>query len=525
VCPGGVDTCRFLWITRRCGVREAPISLRLLADAALDHSAQEFELAARDGERGEYHDDVPERADHDPVVARPHADAVADARGVGVLPFRAPGAHEFDPRHEAALPYIADVREEGDPPEQAREQSDLGLHTLQHALLLEQIEVGQGGGAGEGVPGVRVAVKEGLLQAERREEAVVDPPRRERGGERQVAARDPLRHGEEVRRHPLPFAGEDRPRAPEPGRDLVGDEQDVVRAAELRDRGEVPVRRDDHPSRGLHERLDDERRDLLPAPFEESGEGRETLAPARGAPLPERAAVAVERRPLHRPEEEGAVDLVEEADPPDAHRPERVAVVGVGETDELSFPPPAPAAVLPVLEGELQGDLDRRRAVVGEEDLLDAGRGDPDQPLGELRGRRAPQPQKGRVRDLPELPHNRTVDLPFPVPVDVDPERGDPVEVPPPVRVLQPAAPRRLYHRLLLPHPVPHLRKRVPDETAVLLPRRGARSVLHGSPPLRHGAFPRFLIRGMSPPLPPPTRGDERGKRVRPPHAPILPPR
>src|SRR5262249_17975763 len=72
---------------------------------------------------------------------------------------------------------------------------------------------------------------------------------RERGGERKVAAADPLRDAQEIGRDAGVLAGEEPPRPPEPGRDLVGDEQRAVPAREAVERTEGRGRAGPHPRR------------------------------------------------------------------------------------------------------------------------------------------------------------------------------------------------------------------------------------------------------------------------------------
>jgi hypothetical protein len=65
------------------------------------------------------------------------------------------------------------------------------------------------------------------------EEAVMHAFGGQRRRERQVTASQSLAQAEEVGRNALLLAGEHRPGAPEPGRDLVADQEDVVPIAQL----------------------------------------------------------------------------------------------------------------------------------------------------------------------------------------------------------------------------------------------------------------------------------------------------
>src|SRR5690606_30218845 len=116
-----------------------------------------------------------------------------------------------------------------------------------------------------------------------------------------------------------------------------------------------------------------------------------------------------------------------DGDAADGDRAERVAVIGVLEVDEA--PLLGAAGELPVLEGELEGDLHRGGAVVGVEDALEAGRGELGQPGGELGGGGVGQAEQGGVGEAVELVADGLVDLGAVVAVDGDPEGGDAVEV------------------------------------------------------------------------------------------------
>ena len=86
---------------------------------------------------------------------------------------------------------------------------------------------------------------------------------RQRRGQRQVAAGQPLGEAEQVGGHLLLLAGEHRAGAAEAGRHLVADQQHAVVVAELAHRAQVAGRVDQHPGGALHQRLDDHRGDLL----------------------------------------------------------------------------------------------------------------------------------------------------------------------------------------------------------------------------------------------------------------------
>src|SRR3990172_299356 len=113
---------------------------------------------------------------------------------------------------------------------------------------------------------------------------------------------------------------------------------------------------------------------------------------------------------------------VKEIDPADADRAQRVAVIRLLNGDEPGLSKPPPAALLPVLEGHLQGDLDSRRAVVGVEDLGEPVRRDPDERLGQLDGRRVREAEESGMSDLGKLRPDGPIDQWLPVSVYIDPQ-------------------------------------------------------------------------------------------------------
>ena len=147
------------------------------------------------------------------------------------------------------------------------------------------------------------------------------------------------------------------------------------------------------PRRALHERLDDHRGDLLGVEVEHAFElvGVTGLHPV-GA------------------KEQGRVGGVEGVDAADRDRAQRVAVIGVAKRDEAGAAGVLAAALPPVLEGHLERDLGRAGARVRIEDPAEAGRGELDQPGGQLRGALVGQPQHGRMRDPVELLVHGAVD-------------------------------------------------------------------------------------------------------------------
>ena len=83
--------------------------------------------------------------------------------------------------------------------------------------------------------------------------------------ERYIAARHALGHDEDVRLGVPVHVAHLPTGAAEPGHDLVGDPQHSVAVADLADRLVVAGGRGQRRCRGTHDRLGDERRDVLPA--------------------------------------------------------------------------------------------------------------------------------------------------------------------------------------------------------------------------------------------------------------------
>ena len=197
----------------------------------------------------------------------------------------------------------------------------------------------------------------------------------------------------QVGRDALLLAREHRPGAAEADRDLVADEQHAELVAQLAQRAQVAVRVHDHPRRALHQRLDDDRRDALAVRLEQ---------PAHVGGVARLGVVGLEQQLAER--------RVEEVDPADRDRADRVAVVGVAQADELGAL--RLAAQLPVLVGHLHRDLGGGRAVVGVEDALQPGRRDRHEARRQLRRAGMREAEHRRVRDAVELRLHRGVDRP-----------------------------------------------------------------------------------------------------------------
>src|SRR3954471_5855899 len=126
-------------------------------------------------------------------------------------------------------------------------------------------------------------------------------------------------------------------------------------------------------------------------------------------------------------EEQRTMEAVERLRVTHAHRADGVAVVRLGKRSDAR--PLRLAGELPVLDGDFKRRLDRRGAVVGVEDALQAGRGDGYQLLRQLDAGNMGETQKRRLRDTVELRLDGVVQLAPAMAVDVAPERRDAVEI------------------------------------------------------------------------------------------------
>ena len=165
-----------------------------------------------------------------------------------------------------------------------------------------------------------------------------------------------------------------------------------------------------------------------------------------------------------RGEQERLEHRVEAGDAADADAADRVAVVGLAEGEVAGLLRPRPLALAPVLEGQLQGDLDRRRSVVGEEHVLEAGRGQIDQPPGQTDRRRIGASQGGHVGDAVELLAERSVEPGMAMAMHIAPQAARAVDVAVAVDVDQRAAVALLEDQRFV---LGHLGEGVPDELAV----------------------------------------------------------
>ena len=182
---------------------------------------------------------------------------------------------------------------------------------------------------------------------------------------------------------------------------------------------------------------------------------------------PFRAQVAVRAGHLEGVEQQRLVGVGEQRHVAHRHRCHGFAVVAVAQGDEAFLA--RLAAVDPVVMAHLQRHLDAGRTVVGVEHLVQPGRGDLHQALGQLHRRRMGEAGEHYVFQAVELLADALVDARIAVAEHVDPPGTDRIQIAFAVEVLQPhavAAPDRDQRQALV---VFHLGARVPQHVEVAL--------------------------------------------------------
>ena len=153
----------------------------------------------------------------------------------------------------------------------------------------------------------------------------------------------------------------------------------------------------------------------------------------------------------------------------DADVAEGVAVVGALQGEEFRLARPRVRPLPPVLKRHFQGDFDGGGAVVGIEDVVEAGRRQFDEAAGQADGRHVGQAEQGAVGDGVELFADGGVDFRDAMAVDVAPERRHAVEVFAAVEIDEETAVGAGDDERRLGGVGLHRRERVPDVVAVPL--------------------------------------------------------
>ena len=281
-----------------------------------------------------------------------------------------------------------------------------------------------------------------------------DPRGAQRGGHRQVPAGQRLADAHDVGRDARVLRGEELPRPAEPGGDLVEHQQHVVGQAQFAQHVQVAGVVEAHAACTLHDGLDDHRGQLVGMCLDQPRQLRDVVLLERGRG----------RSGEHLPRQHVAPERVHATvRVADAHRAEGVAVVAAapGHQPVLGRAPPRPL----VLQTHLDRDLDRDRAGVAEEDVLEPGGGDVDEEPGQLDGRTVREAAEHHVAHRAELVAHRGVEHGMAVAVDRRPPRRHPVDQLAPVGEPQPHPLRR--HDRQRRHGCRHRRVGVPDVRAV----------------------------------------------------------
>ncbi len=428
---------------------ESVAAEEILGDALVHDREQAVEVVLGDVERRGHVHDVPERTEMGSPRARGLVHAPAGPRQVAGV------AREVERADHAERAHGRDSGQLRHRGEGARDPLGPGLRAPEHALVLEDPEHLERDGGAERVSAEGVAVVEGALRGA--EEALEDAPRRESRSHRQDASGQALRGAQQVGRDSGVRTGPHRAGASVAGEDLVEDEQDVVAVAELARCAQVTDVVEAHSGGALHHGFEHDRGDA-PCLRRERPRERAHSAVERSGLEGRRHVEALEERAFER--------AAEELDAAERGRAERLAVEGAFERDER-----APLGA-PRLRGELQRELHRdlygRRAVVAEEDVLEARRRDPAERLRELRGGAVRDPRERRVAEGLRLAAERGHEPRVAVAEGRRPPGGVGVEVGAPVRVEEARARGALDHERPAPlAPLLHRRVGVPDAPAV----------------------------------------------------------
>ena len=352
---------------------------------------------------------------------------------------------------------------------------------LQNILLIENIEHGERRAAAERIPRVRMTVHERLALAPVRIERVVDLLLDDGDGHGHIAARQPLREAHEIGRDARTFTRKEPSRTPKPRRDLIGDEEDIVRVAEGAQLSEIFLGVDAHPRAPLQERLDDHGRRLVPM----RGKGTLRVLKARTgtgvARLTIGTAVAVGRLDMDIVHHHRLIHLGKEIHAPHGECADRLAMIPLGETHKPRLS--RASRLLTVLERHLERRLHGGRAVIVEMEFRQTLGYERRQPLRELDRGAMGEIRKDDVLEPIQLRRNPRIDLLVRMPEEIRPPRADDIEIALSVHVVEP---RPLcvvdHHRrqLLI---VLHLRTRMPDMAQVALLNRRHKM----SPPTKQG--------------------------------------
>ena len=350
----------------------------------------------------------------------------------------------------------------------------------QKTLVLIGVERAERGRAGDRVRRIGIAVEELDDVLRPRHEDVVDLLLGEDGAHRDHARGDALGDGHHVRRHAEIVGPEIRAEPAEAGDDLVEDQEHAVFVADRPQALEVALGRDQDAGRAGY-RLDDDGGDgrgivEQDHPLEVLGEldSMRRLAAREGI-----AGEVVGVADMVDAREERAEHLAVGDDAADRDAAEIDAVIAPLAADQAE---PAALAARPMIgKRDLEGRLDRLRAGIGEEDVVDALRRELDEARGELEGLGMAHLEGRRIVELGNLALDGLHDLRAAMAGIAAPQAGRPVEHLPAVRgpVVHPLG-RDEHARVRLE--LPACRERHPESLEIVRDHGASRRVHEVSP-------------------------------------------
>ena len=315
--------------------------------------------------------------------------------------------------------------------------------------------------AGQRIPGVGVAVHEGLALAVVGVKSIVDRLSRHGDGHGKIAPGKALGDRHDIRRYPGVIAGEHATGAAKACSDLVGDEKHPGLVAELPELFEVEGRIDPHPGAPLKKRLHDDGRRFLPVNLKGFFRMRETFTLTVIPIFSIGTAIAIRRFHMNVLHHHGLVHLSVEVEAPHGQRPDGFSVIALGKTHE--FLPLRVPRLQVVLKAHLEGRFHRRRAVVIEVKLRQPLGYDLRQGFRQANGGFVGKIGEDDVFEIVDLFLHRLIDNGIAVAEKIAPPRTDNVQILLPVDIVKPHPLRPSDHhggqRLI----ILHLSRRMPD--------------------------------------------------------------
>ena len=165
---------------------------------------------------------------------------------------------KFDACHQADAAHVADMGVVAHRAAQGVQQdgSELG-GVLDHVFFLDDVEIGQCYGRANRMAGIGKAVHHRAFLFGCTGKHLPHAVRDDRGGHREIGARQALGERDDIGAQPVGAAAEPLAGAPEAGDHLIRDQQDVVAGQHLLHAGEIPLGRKQHAA-GTHDGFRDE---------------------------------------------------------------------------------------------------------------------------------------------------------------------------------------------------------------------------------------------------------------------------